>query len=436
MGSRLAARLFSAALARDTRRASISHDRPDRHCSGGALRRRRGAFGRKRRSERERSGRERGARGRRCAGVRSLDRAAAERRLRRYRGDAQRPRLLGRGGRRRRVHLRRRPASSVRSRASTSRRRSSASPQRRRVAATGWSAPTVASSPSVTPTSTAPSVGSASPIVAIASTPTGRGYWLLGQDGGVFAFGDASFEGAATSFDHQAPLVGMAPTPRATATTCWAPTAACSPSATRTSTVRTIGHHISTAIAVPRNGRGYEVATIDGSIFGFGGAPSVTAGADPLARSTRSSGIAARPGRRRLARDELRAPRARGRAGAVAGRVPQVHPCARVGHGRRVPRGQLRRRLPRGVPVPAVDVEQRGPRRRAVPTSSVSIPRPPRLPTRTRSRCSCSSTRVRLRGVVAVAVCVDASRETPIAAARFREVCEGAPERAEPHRRP
>ena len=28
------------------------------------------------------------------------------------------------------------------------------------------------------------------------ATPTGRGYWLSGADGGVFAYGDATFEGA------------------------------------------------------------------------------------------------------------------------------------------------------------------------------------------------------------------------------------------------
>ena len=32
----------------------------------------------------------------------------------------------------------------------------------------------------------------AAPIVGIASTPTGNGYWMLGADGGVFAFGDAA----------------------------------------------------------------------------------------------------------------------------------------------------------------------------------------------------------------------------------------------------
>lgn len=33
------------------------------------------------------------------------------------------------------------------------------------------------------------------PIVGIAATPTGEGYWLVSADGGVFTFGDAKFYG-------------------------------------------------------------------------------------------------------------------------------------------------------------------------------------------------------------------------------------------------
>lgn len=33
------------------------------------------------------------------------------------------------------------------------------------------------------------------PCVGIAATPTGKGYWLVGADYGVFAFGDAVFYG-------------------------------------------------------------------------------------------------------------------------------------------------------------------------------------------------------------------------------------------------
>jgi len=33
------------------------------------------------------------------------------------------------------------------------------------------------------------------PIVGMAATPTGKGYWLVAADGGVFAFGDATYLG-------------------------------------------------------------------------------------------------------------------------------------------------------------------------------------------------------------------------------------------------
>jgi hypothetical protein len=34
-------------------------------------------------------------------------------------------------------------------------------------------------------------VGSNKPIVGMAPTPTGKGYWLLAVDGGIYVFGDA-----------------------------------------------------------------------------------------------------------------------------------------------------------------------------------------------------------------------------------------------------
>jgi hypothetical protein len=50
-------------------------------------------------------------------------------------------------------------------------------------------------------------------IVGMAATSDGLGYWLVGQDGGVFAFGDAGFYGSVASLVLVAPLVGMAATP-------------------------------------------------------------------------------------------------------------------------------------------------------------------------------------------------------------------------------
>jgi hypothetical protein len=36
-------------------------------------------------------------------------------------------------------------------------------------------------------------------VIGITPTPDGHGYWVLGADGGVFAFGDAAFYGAPTN---------------------------------------------------------------------------------------------------------------------------------------------------------------------------------------------------------------------------------------------
>ena len=51
------------------------------------------------------------------------------------------------------------------------------------------------------------------PIVGIAATPTGRGYWLAAADGGVFSFGDAQFYGSAGGVTLNKPVVGIAATP-------------------------------------------------------------------------------------------------------------------------------------------------------------------------------------------------------------------------------
>ena len=57
-------------------------------------------------------------------------------------------------------------------------------------------------------------VGNANaPVVTIAATPDGGGYWLAGADGGIFAYGDAPFLGSAGALHLNAPVVGMAAAP-------------------------------------------------------------------------------------------------------------------------------------------------------------------------------------------------------------------------------
>jgi hypothetical protein len=51
------------------------------------------------------------------------------------------------------------------------------------------------------------------PIVGMASTPTGRGYWCVASDGGIFSFGDAQFFGSMGGQHLNQPIVGMAAPP-------------------------------------------------------------------------------------------------------------------------------------------------------------------------------------------------------------------------------
>jgi hypothetical protein len=50
------------------------------------------------------------------------------------------------------------------------------------------------------------------PIVGMAATPDGKGYWFVGSDGGIFAYGDAQFYGSTGNLHLNKPIVGMAAT--------------------------------------------------------------------------------------------------------------------------------------------------------------------------------------------------------------------------------
>ena len=49
-----------------------------------------------------------------------------------------------------------------------------------------------------------------SPIVAMAPTLTGEGYWMVAADGGIFNFGDATFKGSTGAQKLNRPIVTMA----------------------------------------------------------------------------------------------------------------------------------------------------------------------------------------------------------------------------------
>jgi hypothetical protein len=93
------------------------------------------------------------------------------------------------------------------------------------------------------------------PVVGIEPTPKGDGYWLVASDGGIFAYGQATFFGSMGGRALNKPVVGMACTP---------------------------------------NGRGYWLVASDGGVFGFGEAKFFgSMGAKPL--NSPITGIAAHP---------------------------------------------------------------------------------------------------------------------------------------------
>ena len=51
------------------------------------------------------------------------------------------------------------------------------------------------------------------PVVGNAATPDGGGYWLVASDGGIFSYGDAKYFGSTGAMTLNKPVVGMAPTP-------------------------------------------------------------------------------------------------------------------------------------------------------------------------------------------------------------------------------
>ena len=43
-----------------------------------------------------------------------------------------------------------------------------------------------------------------------AATPSGKGYWLVASDGGIFSFGDAKYHGSTGNIRLASPTTGMA----------------------------------------------------------------------------------------------------------------------------------------------------------------------------------------------------------------------------------
>ena len=86
------------------------------------------------------------------------------------------------------------------------------------------------------------------PIVGMASTPIGHGYWLVASDGGIFSYGDAAFYGSTGGTPSTSPSWAWPRRPTARATGSWRPTAASSPTATPPSTARPVARHLNEPI--------------------------------------------------------------------------------------------------------------------------------------------------------------------------------------------
>ncbi len=90
--------------------------------------------------------------------------------------------------------------------------------------------------------------GANAPVVGLAATPDGAGYWLVASDGGIFSYGDARFYGSTGGLHLNAPIVGMAATP---------------------------------------DGAGYWLVASDGGIFSYGDAQLLRLGRQPHAQRPR-----------------------------------------------------------------------------------------------------------------------------------------------------
>ncbi len=144
------------------------------------------------------------------------------------------------------------------------------------------------------------------PIVGIESTPDGRGYWEVASDGGVFAFGDAVFHGSNGSNPLNDPIIGVDSTPDGRG--YW--TVASDGGVFTFGDARFFGSAVGMSpdspivgMASTPDGQGYWEAASNGAVFAFGdaryagGAPAgrpivgVAAGATGYRLATADGGV-------------------------------------------------------------------------------------------------------------------------------------------------
>ncbi len=123
------------------------------------------------------------------------------------------------------------------------------------------------------------------PIVGMAATKDGRGYWLVASDGGIFTFGDAQFLGSTGGITLNKPVVGMAATPDGNG--YWL--AASDGGIFTYGNAQFLGSTGSIALSEPivamantQDGNGYWLVGQDGGVFDFGNAGFSGSAQSPL----------------------------------------------------------------------------------------------------------------------------------------------------------
>jgi hypothetical protein len=114
-----------------------------------------------------------------------------------------------------------------------------------------------------------------SPIVGMAATPTGKGYWLVAGDGGVFCFGDARYYGSTGSMHLNSPIKQMIAGPNGKGYWLMATDGGVFTFGSARFHGSTGSMHLNAPIigmAATPNGGGYLLVASDGGVFTFGNA--------------------------------------------------------------------------------------------------------------------------------------------------------------------
>ncbi len=135
------------------------------------------------------------------------------------------------------------------------------------------------------------------PVVGMAATPDGGGYWEVASDGGLFAFGDAGFFGSEGGHRLNAPIVGMAAAPDGGGYWEVASDGGIFAFGDAGFFGSEGGHRLNAPVvgmAASRSGQGYWLVASDGGIFSFGDA-AFWGGTGGLSLNGKIVGMAASP---------------------------------------------------------------------------------------------------------------------------------------------